>query len=63
MNILEQLMDKLNIMSNQFQILKEENKRLKAELSAIKNQNDLFARNNQDVTLTIKNILQKDGKL
>ena len=61
MDILEQLANKLNIMSNRFQLLKSENEQLKAELNKLKNQNDLFARSNQDVTLTIKNILQKDG--
>ena len=63
MNILDQLISKLDDMSRDFQILVKENEKLKAELSDLKNQNDLFTRNNQDVTLMIKNMLQKDGKL
>ncbi len=63
MNILDQLIDKLDIMSHDFQLLVKENEKLRAELSELKNQNDLFTRNNQDVTLMIKNMLQKDGKI
>ena len=63
MNILDQLIIKLDIMSQDFQHLIQENEKLKAELDDLKNQNDLFARNNQDVTLMIKNTLQKDGKI
>ena len=63
MNILEQLINKLDVMSHDFQLLVKENEKLKSELSDLKNQNDLFTRNNQDVTLMIKNMLQKDGKL
>ena len=63
MNILDQLIDKLDDMSRDFQILVKENEKLKSELSDLKNQNDLFTRNNQDVTLMIKNMLQKDGKI
>ena len=54
MNILDQLIDKLDIMSHDFQLLVKENEKLRAELSELKNQNDLFTRNNQDVTLMIK---------
>jgi phage pi2 protein 07 len=63
MEILDQLVIKLNIMSDKFQLLKNENKKLKAELNALKNQNDLFTKSSQDVTLAIRNILHKDGKL
>jgi|GEM_PF-5331811 len=63
MNILDQLINKLDDMSRDFQILVKENEKLKSELSDLKNQNDLFTRNNQDVTLMIKNMLQKDGKI
>ena len=63
MNILDQLINKLDVMSHDFQLLVKENEKLKSELSDLKNQNDLFTRNNQDVTLMIKNMLQKDGKL
>ncbi len=63
MNILDKLINKLDDMSRDFQTLAKENAKLKAELSDLKNQNDLFTRNNQDVTLMIKNMLQKDGKL
>ncbi|MEA3554705.1 MAG: hypothetical protein U9R39_09965 [Campylobacterota bacterium] len=63
MNILDQLINKLDDMSRDFQALVKENEKLKAELSDLKNQNDLFTRNNQDVTLMIKNMLQKDGKI
>ena len=63
MNILDQLITKLDDMSRDFKLLIKENEKLKTELSDLKNQNDLFTRNNQDVTLMIKNMLQKDGKL
>ncbi|MEA3498206.1 MAG: hypothetical protein U9R16_04015 [Campylobacterota bacterium] len=63
MDILDQLTDKLNQMSNRFQLLTKENEKLRDELRDLKNQNDLFTRNNQDVTLMIKNMLQKDGKI
>ncbi len=63
MNILDQLINKLDNISHDFQLLVKENEKLKAELSDLKNQNDLFTRNNQDVTLMIKTMLQKDGKI
>jgi regulator of replication initiation timing len=63
MNILDQLINKLDGMSHDFQLLVKENEKLKLELSELKNQNDLFTRSNQDVTLMIKNMLQKDGKI
>ena len=61
MNILDELTNKLNRMSNEFHILLKENEKLKQELTNLKDQNDLFTRNNQDVTLMIKTMLQQDS--
>ena len=63
MNILDQLIIKLDNLSRDFQHIEKENEKLKMELNDLKNQNDLFTRNNQDATLMIKNILEKDGKI
>jgi regulator of replication initiation timing len=63
MDILEKLASKLNHMSSEFQALIRENEKLRTELNELKNRNDLFTRSNQDVTLMIKNVLQKDGKI
>ncbi len=62
-NILDQLTEKLKLMSKEFYFLLDENEKLRAELDSIKNKNDLFERSNQDAALLITNMLQKDGRL
>lgn len=52
------LTKKLEIMSNDFQNLLKENRRLKAQLDSLKNKNDLLTRNSQDMLLTIKSKLK-----
>lgn len=52
------LTKKLEIMSNDFQTLLKENRRLKAQLDSLKNKNDLLTRNSQDMLLTIKSKLK-----
>jgi uncharacterized membrane protein len=63
MNILEQLTNKLDNITLEFQLLLKENEKLRKELEDLKNKNDLFTRSNQDVTMMITNILKKDGQL
>lgn len=58
MDELQLLTKKLETMSNDFQLLIKENRRLKAQLEAMKNRNDLLTRNSQDMLLTIKSKLK-----
>ena len=58
MNILEQLVSKLNHMSKEFEQLVHENKRLKAQIEDLKSKDDLVTRNSQDMILSIKNKLK-----
>lgn len=58
MDELQLLTKKLETMSNDFQKLIKENKRLKAQLESMKNRNDLLTRNSQDMLLTIKSKLK-----
>lgn len=60
MDVLELLTKKLETMSDEFQYLLKENRKLKAQLESMKNKNDLLTRNSQDMLLTIKSKL-KDG--
>lgn len=57
MDILEQLVNKLNHMSKEFELLIDENKRLKAEIEELKSKDDLVTRNSQDMILSIKSKL------
>lgn len=59
MDVIEQLVKKLDIMSQEFQFLIKENRALKAQIKALKDHNDVVTRNNQDMILTIKNKLRK----
>lgn len=63
MNVLNQLVEKLDKMSKDFEYLLTENRRLKAQVEELKVQNDLLVRNSQDVILTIKNKLKEDNKV
>lgn len=58
MDELQLLTKKLEIMSNDFQTLIKENRKLKAQLEAMKDKNDLLTRNSQDMLLTIKSKLK-----
>jgi len=61
MNILDELTEKLEIMSNDFMLLIEANKKLQEELDNIKNENDIIEKSVQDTSLMITNMLEKDG--
>jgi len=63
MNTIDILKSKLNQISKDFQFLINENKRLKMELENLKDKNDLFTRNNEDLILTIKNKLKSEDKI
>ena len=58
MNILEQLVNKLNQMSKEFELLIDENKRLKAQIEDLKSKDDLVTRDSQDMILSIKSTLK-----
>ncbi len=59
MNILEELANKLNQMSQEFTFLIEENRKLRAELEDYKSKDDLATRNSQDMILAIKSKLKE----
>lgn len=63
MNILDELTEKLEIMSNDFMLLIEANKKLQEELDKIKNENDIIEKSVQDTSLMITNMLEKDGMI
>ena len=62
MNTIDILKNKLNQISRDFQSLMDENKRLKMELENLKDKNDLFTRNSEDLILTINNKLKSEDK-
>ncbi len=62
MNTIDTLKNKLNQISKDFQFLIDENKRLKAELENLKDTNDIFTRNSEDLILTINNKLKSEDK-
>jgi len=62
MNTIDILKNKLNQIFKDFQYLIEENQRLKMELENLKNKNDLFTRNSEDLILTINNKLKSEEK-
>lgn len=59
MEIINQLENKLDQMSNEFQFLIEENKRLRDIIEELENNNDMVARDSQDMLMSIKNKLQQ----
>ena len=59
MDVVEELVKKLDIMSKEFQFLLKENRALRAQIKTLKDQHDVVTRNNQDMILTIKNKLRK----
>ena len=63
MNTIDILKNKLSQISKDFQFLINENKRLKMELENLKDKNDLFTRNNEDLILTIKNKLKSENRI
>jgi len=63
MSIIDQLSNKIETMSNEFQFLIRENKQLKAQLENLKDKNDILTRNNQDMILSIKSKLNKEDKV
>ena len=62
MNTIDILKNKLNQLSQDFQFLIEENRRLKIELENLKDTNDIFTRNSEDLILTINNKLKSEDK-
>ena len=60
MNTIDILKNKLNQISKDFQTLMDENRRLKIELANLKDKNDLFTRNSEDLILTINNKLKSE---
>jgi len=62
MNTIDILKNKLNQISKDYQFLINENKRLKEELANLKDTNDLFTRNSEDLILTINNKLKSEDK-
>ena len=62
MNTIDILKNKLNQISKDFQFLVDENRRLKIELENLKDKNDLFTRNSEDLILTINNKLKSEDK-
>ena len=63
MNTIDMLKNKLNQISKDFQFLMDENRRLKAELENLKDKNDIFTRNSEDLILTINNKLKSEAKV
>lgn len=61
MDPIEELVKRLETMSHEFQYLIQENQKLKSQIKAMKNQQDLMTRDSQDMILTIKNKLQKEN--
>jgi len=59
MEIINQLEQKLDQMSNEFQFLIEENRRLRDIIDELKNNNDMVTRDSQDMLMTIKSKLQQ----
>lgn len=59
MEIINQLEQKLDQMSNEFQFLIEENKRLRDIIDELKNSNDMVTRDSQDMLMTIQSKLQQ----
>ena len=62
MNTIDMLKNKLHQISQDFQHLIDENRRLKIELENLKDKNDLFTRNSEDLILTINNKLKSGDK-
>jgi regulator of replication initiation timing len=60
MNTIDILKKKLLQISKDFQFLMDENRRLKVELENLKDKNDLFTRNSEDLILTINNKLKSE---
>ena len=61
MTTIEILKHKLNQITKDFQSLADENQRLKVELENLKDKNDLFTRNSEDLILTINNKLKREN--
>ena len=60
MDILDTLVEKLNIMSRDFEAVLAENRRLQRKIDELRVQNDILVKNSQDVILTIKNKLKEE---
>jgi len=60
MSTIELLRAKLLQISKDFQYILNENKQLRKELEDLKDKNDLFTRNSEDLILTINNRLKRD---
>ena len=62
MDILKELVIKLDHMAQQFALLDAENKKLKAQLDDLKSKDDLATRDSQDMILAIKTRLKEKGQ-
>ena len=62
MDILDRLIEKLNIMSRDFEIVLADNKRLRRELDQLKVEKEILEKNSQDVILAIKNKLNQENQ-
>ena len=62
MNTIDILKNKLSQISKDFQFLITENRKLKQELSNLKDKNDLFTRSNENLILTINNKLRNKDR-
>ena len=62
MNTLDILKNKLQQISKDYYTLIDENRRLKEELANLKDTNDIFTRNSEDLILTINNKLKSEDK-
>jgi len=58
MNILDELIQKLNILTSDFEAIMLENKHLKKQLDEVQVEKEILERNSQNVILAIKSRLQ-----
>ena len=61
MNTIEMLRNKIDRFSKDFNLLLQENKELKAKLENIRDKNDIYTKNSQDLILTIHNKLKEEN--
>ena len=61
MDILDELIEKLNILTKDFEAVIEENKKLKKQLDEVQVEKEILERNSQNVILAIKNRLQGEN--
>ena len=62
MDVLDRLIEKLNILSKDFEFILNENKKLKKEIERLQIEKEKLERNSQDAILAIKNKLNQERK-